>query len=125
MPWGPSVDSFAIGCIIVELITTKPLFCLAESPFERLSTMERVIGRFPQSYSLKVEKRHPGTFVKPTYSYPRIIFPTQFEWITQGEIRRAQKRIKSSSRLHVSRGLHSFRVSFLINSCRRVLFIAQ
>ncbi|KAJ7135566.1 kinase-like domain-containing protein [Mycena epipterygia] len=48
--WSNPIDAFSIGCVAVELWTSRPLFQASSSSAETLAAMEKVIGPFPSGF---------------------------------------------------------------------------
>ncbi len=47
LDWSATVDSFGLGCILVEVWTGEPLFVTTEQFVERLYLIERVLETIP------------------------------------------------------------------------------
>ncbi|KAJ7750577.1 kinase-like domain-containing protein [Mycena metata] len=57
------MDHFAIGCIIAEMLTYKPLIpCFSGDREETMSFMDRILGPFPELMRHRIEKELPSPF---------------------------------------------------------------
>lgn len=64
MEWGPSVDSFSVGCVLAELVSGRSLFAPSFDTVERIAAIEVVIGLFPQGIVETVRARNQSLFTK-------------------------------------------------------------
>lgn len=69
---GPLVDSFAIGCLIGEMLNKgKALFCdILDGPThfrERLAILYRILGPIDEEVGMRIESDFPGTFEDEDY----------------------------------------------------------
>lgn len=63
LPWGFSVDTFAVGCIIAELYLSRELLPRdIDTDREHLAILEKTLGPFPEVYARDLEQTCAGTF---------------------------------------------------------------
>ncbi|KAJ7157065.1 kinase-like domain-containing protein, partial [Mycena crocata] len=61
--WTNTVDHFALGCIIVRILTYMPLFSdYVASTAESIAVMDRILGPFSDEMVADIEKEYPSAF---------------------------------------------------------------
>ncbi|KAJ7186935.1 kinase-like domain-containing protein [Mycena filopes] len=76
--WTQYVDHFALGCVIAEMLTSKPLLPpFTTSVVEDLIVMDKTIGPFPPNLSAMIEKQFPTLFAYRINPSPQISHRTQ------------------------------------------------
>lgn len=72
--WSYGVDAFAVGCVLYEIFTSRPLFVATGDLVERLAVMENTIGIF--STASVNESRKVNAAIFKTKDFGRVSFPT-------------------------------------------------
>lgn len=49
LPWNTEVDSFGLGCVLVQLLTGKPVFPVTNRAAERMFALQQVIEPVPRA----------------------------------------------------------------------------
>ncbi|KAH6893769.1 kinase-like domain-containing protein [Coprinopsis sp. MPI-PUGE-AT-0042] len=66
LPVNRKADVFAVGCMMAELILSRPFLCPCQGSPRYLRdsflVMEKVIGFFPEEWAEEIENLFPGTF---------------------------------------------------------------
>ncbi|OJT09410.1 Serine/threonine-protein kinase AFC2 [Trametes pubescens] len=115
LPWSYGVDTYAVGCVIVELFLTEDLFHPEiASDREHLTMIERVLERFPPDFASAIEEQMPGTFhISHAAS---VIFPPAKEEFSATKHAPAMQRILEAE--HISARIHDVElVDLLRNLC--------
>ncbi|KAJ7495915.1 kinase-like domain-containing protein [Mycena galericulata] len=61
--WTETIDHFAIGCIVAELLTSRPLFPpFSASRSEDIAIMDKVLGPFSDDMVAEIQKDIPTAF---------------------------------------------------------------
>ncbi|KAJ7018551.1 kinase-like domain-containing protein [Mycena alexandri] len=73
--WTRTVDHFAIGCIIAELVSSKPLLpVFTGRTIEDIAIMDKIIGPFPGHLKIAIQKEFPTAFENNTLSTTTQLF---------------------------------------------------
>ncbi len=104
-PWSFGVDAFSLGCVIAEIHLSDTLVPSASTTDqERLATVEKLVGPFPEDYAQSIEDRFPDTFAfEDTMAV--VIYPPTDESISEPDHIAALRRLEQirpiSVRIHI------------------------
>ena len=103
MRYDRAVDTFAVGCIMAEVYTSRRLFPDGiASDREHIALVERVCGPFSCEYATELEKTAPGTF-KIRNGVARVVYPDdEFQEDVHGDGLRRLRQAKPVMVSHVA-----------------------